>query len=65
VIWRRRYNGLSEVRWQSRERAEQRIRTRAYFLWRQEGCPGDRAEAHWYQACEIEGHNPEDHDPAR
>ena len=27
------------------------------FLWRQEGCPENRAEEHWRQACGIEGHN--------
>lgn len=46
-----------EVRHQSQERAEQRVRTRAYFLWQQEGCPENRAEEHWRLACEIEGHS--------
>ena len=46
-----------EIRRQSQERAEQRICTRAYFLWQQAGCPENRAEEHWYQACEIEGQN--------
>ncbi|MBK1660157.1 DUF2934 domain-containing protein [Paracraurococcus ruber] len=30
---------------------EQRIRIRAYHLWEAEGRPGDRAEAHWEEAC--------------
>ena len=51
------FGDVLEVRRQSQERAEQRIRTRAYFLWQQEGCPENRAEEHWYQACEIEGHS--------
>ena len=51
------YGDVLEIRRQSQERAEERVRTRAYFLWRQEGCPGNRAEEHWRQACEIEGHN--------
>ena len=39
-------------------KTEQRLRTRAYFLWQQEGFPEDRAAAHWYQAREIECHSP-------
>ena len=44
-----------QVRQQSQERAEQRIRTRAYFLWQREGFPKHRAHEHWFQACDIEG----------
>ncbi len=51
------YGDVLEVRRQSRERAEQQIRTRAYFLWQQEGCPEDRADEHWRQACEIEAYS--------
>lgn len=51
------FGDVLEVRHQSQERAEQHVRTRAYFLWRQEGCPENRAEEHWHQACEIEGHS--------
>ena len=32
---------------------EERIRSLAYSLWEQEGCPEGRAEAHWLKACEI------------
>ncbi len=39
-------------------RTEQRLRTRAYFLWQQEGFPENRADAHWHQAREIECHGP-------
>ena len=44
-----------QVRQQTQERVEQRIRTRAYFLWQREGFPEHRADEHWYQACDIEG----------
>ena len=47
-----------QVRQQTRERSEQRIRTRAYFLWQQEGFPEHRADEHWYQAGSIEGQGP-------
>lgn len=33
---------------------ERRIRERAYFLWKAEGCPEGRAEAHWELACRLE-----------
>jgi hypothetical protein len=33
---------------------EQRIRERAYFLWKAEGCPEGRAAAHWDLACRLE-----------
>jgi hypothetical protein len=35
---------------QAGEGIEQAIRERAYFLWRQEGCPDGRAIEHWHQA---------------
>ena len=31
----------------------ERIRNLAYQLWEQDGCPCDRAEVHWFHACEI------------
>jgi hypothetical protein len=31
---------------------EQRIRERAYFIWRREGCPDGRHLVHWQLACE-------------
>ena len=49
------FGDVLEVRRQSQERAEQRIRTLAHFLWQQEGCPENQAEKHWHQAGEIEG----------
>lgn len=49
------YSDVLETRRQIWERADQRIRERAYALWQQEGCPEGRAEEHWRQACEIEG----------
>ncbi len=51
------FGDVLEVRRQSQERTEQRIRERAYFLWQQEGCPKNRAEEHWHRACEVEGHD--------
>ena len=47
-----------QVRQQTQERTEQRIRTRAYFLWQREGFPEHRANEHWYQACDNEGQGP-------
>lgn len=48
------YGDVLELRLQKFERAEQRIRERAYFLWQQDGCPENRADAHWHRACELE-----------
>ncbi len=48
------YSDVLETRLQEMRRAEQRVRERAYFLWRQEGCPGNRAEEHWHRARETE-----------
>ena len=48
------YSDVLETRLQRLDRIEQRIRERAYFLWRQEGCSENRAEEHWHRACEIE-----------
>ncbi len=48
------YGDVLETRHPTRERTEQRIRERAYFLWRQEGCLENRAEEHWHQARELE-----------
>ncbi len=50
------YSDVLELRLQRFERTEQRIRERAYFLWRQEGCPENRADEHWHRAREIEHH---------
>ncbi len=50
------YSDVLELRLQRFERAEQRIRERAYFLWREEGCPEDQADEHWHRAREIEHH---------
>ena len=49
------YSDALNTRCQMEERAEQRIRERAYFLWQQESCPENRAEEYWRRACEIEG----------
>ena len=32
---------------------ENRIRECAYQIWESEGKPNDRAEEHWYKACEF------------
>ncbi len=32
---------------------EERVRARAYQLWREEGCPEGRAEIHWERAREL------------
>ena len=49
------YGDALEVRLQTLQRTEQRIRERAYFLWQQAGCREDRADEYWLQACKIEG----------
>lgn len=48
------YGDVLELRLQKFERAEQRIRERAYFLWRREGCPEGRADEHWHRARDLE-----------
>lgn len=50
------YSDVLELRLERFERTEQRLRERAYFLWRQEGCPEHRADEHWHRACEFERH---------
>ncbi len=50
------YGDVLELRLQKFERTEQRIRERAYFLWREEGCPENRADEHWHRARELEHH---------
>ena len=32
---------------------EERIREQAYHIWKEEGCPEGRAEAHWEQARHV------------
>jgi Protein of unknown function (DUF2934) len=49
------YGDVAVVKHEMRERTEQRIRERAYFLWQQEGCSESRADEHWRQAREFEG----------
>lgn len=49
------YGDAAEVKREMGERTEQRVRERAYFLWRQEGCPEHRAVEHWHKAREVEG----------
>ena len=39
------------TRQQAQERDEQHLRTRAYFLWQQAGCPDNQADDHWNMAC--------------
>ncbi len=33
---------------------ERTIRERAYFIWKYEGCPDNRAYVHWMLACSEE-----------
>ena len=51
------YGDVLETRRQMQERTEQRIRERAYYMWRHEGCPEGRADEHWHRAREIEADN--------
>ena len=46
------------TRQQAEERAEQHVRTQAYFLWQEAGCPDNQAEEYWHKACVIEHHGP-------
>ena len=46
------------VKRQADERAEEHVRTRAYFLWQEAGCPDDRAEEHWHKAREARSDSP-------
>ena len=43
---------------QPQDHAEQDLRTHAYFLWQQAGCPDNRAEEHWREACAATGRSP-------
>ena len=43
-----------KLRKDARQRAEERVRLRAYFLWEKAGCSAERADEYWHQACEIE-----------
>lgn len=36
------------------ESTEERVRVRAYLLWKQKGCPENRADEHWHQARDLE-----------
>jgi Protein of unknown function (DUF2934) len=49
------YGDALELKHEMAERAEQRVRERAYFMWQQEGCSESRASEHWQRAREIEG----------
>ena len=48
------YGDVLEDRRRSLEKAEQRIRERAYFLWQQQGSPDNRADEHWHQVRDFE-----------
>ena len=50
------YGDIIEVKNDMRERIEQRIQERAYFIWQREGCSEDRANEHWHRAHKIECH---------
>ena len=51
------YSDVLETRRRMQERAEQRVRECAYYMWRHEGCPEGRADEHWHRAHEVEGGN--------
>lgn len=51
------YGDVLDDRRRSLEKAEQRIRKRAYFLWQQQGSPDNQADEHWHQACELENNS--------
>ena len=48
------YADVLQTRGEVFERDQQRIRERAYFLWREEGCPDNRVHEHWHQAQSAE-----------
>jgi len=46
--------GASEARGQNPEDSrDQRIRSKAFYIWLEEGCPEGRAEVHWDMATEL------------
>ena len=51
------YGDVLEDRRRSLEKAEQRIRERAYFLWQQEGSSDNKADQHWHQARDLESNS--------
>jgi len=48
------YGDVVELKHETCERTEQRVRQRAYFLWQQEGCSENRADEHWHRARDTE-----------
>ena len=44
------------TRQQSEERTEHHVRTHAYFLWQEAGCPDNQAEMYWHKACAVQNH---------
>jgi hypothetical protein len=50
----RRLRWLAQIRGAPLGSFEERVRRRAYLLWKAEGCPPDRAEQNWQSAEAIE-----------
>lgn len=51
------YGDVLETEYQMLERAEQRVRERAYLLWQQEGRLENGTEEYWHRAREAEGND--------
>ncbi len=46
-----------------RDKQEQAVRERAYFIWQREGCPEDQADHHWRRAVAESRAKPRQDDP--
>lgn len=58
AIWgvggRRLWRWFAQIRGAPLGSFEERVRRRAYLMWKAEGCPPDRAEQNWQSAKAIE-----------
>ena len=50
---KQRMTRMSDVKSAVPGSREEQIKTVAYRLWLEEGCPEGRAETHWFQAVEL------------
>ena len=48
------YGDSLQTKTEHKIRLEEQIRERAYFLWREAGCPDNQTDGIWQHACEIQ-----------
>jgi hypothetical protein len=48
------YGDPAQIKAEQKMRLEEQIRERAYFLWKEAGCPENQADGFWHHACEIQ-----------